>query len=171
MVARVHTVTSTPASHSGRIALWLHLAATGVVLTTLMALLADLPGHVNDPLIGMGAGGGHGSGPANGGVAAPDKGGQPKGIPPAHPAMRQPAAGPVRTSVIIDVAQVSTVVSHSGAGVVHASPAQHSTAPRRVPRSGRPHGAAARDAAAGAEPKPSKTAKSLPVRKGPSANR
>jgi hypothetical protein len=113
-VVLVRHVTSTPVDRSGRAALLLHLAATGVVLTAVMALLADLPD------------GAHGTAPVGSSVAAPDGGGRRNDVAPDHPTISIPAAGPVR--VLADVAELDD------------DPAQHLSEPDRVPHDSQPSG-------------------------------
>jgi hypothetical protein len=145
-VVRVGIVSSTSVDRGGRVALWLHLAATGVVLTTLMALLADLPDS------------GPGTGPANSTVAAPDEGGQHNNAP-AHPSTRVPGADPVPVRVLADVAQFDDV--HP----------QNPSVPDRAPNSG-PHVAKSAPVAGAVEPqKPPKSPETPPVQNGSSHKR
>lgn len=83
-------MSSTPVDRSGRVALWLHLAATGLVLTTLMALLPDLP-----------------TVPVHSGVPAPDGIGRRDDIAPSLPVAMAPVdADPVPLRVVADVSRL-----------------------------------------------------------------
>lgn len=174
-MVRVRVVTSTPVNHSGVAALWLHLAATGVVLTMLMVLLADQPAVMPEPSIGTGADGGHGTGQVNGGAAAPDTGGRRDDTGPRNPVAWMPAADSVQVSAIAKVSPLrgadhpvntpaTPVVSHGGGqGGGQGAPVAR--------RGGQHNGNAAQASGASAKQKPSKSPDAPPVRKGSSAKR
>lgn len=108
-------MTSTPAHRSGRLALWLHLIAIGIVLTVFIALLVP---PVLMHSIDTGAGGTPGSGQVNSGGTARHGNDPPDGSRPANPATQ-----------VADLSEQARLVG-TGSPVVSASPAPSGGGPR-----------------------------------------